>query len=88
MRVAFSDQWEKAFFIMVSTIVVDLDHFWANPVFDSLRCSIGFHLLHSYYAIAAYLLMLAIPQLRFVALGLLIHMGLDGLDCLCLAFIR
>ncbi len=73
---------------MVSTIVVDLDHFWANPVFDSLRCSIGFHLLHSYYAIAAYLLMLAIPQLRFVALGLLIHMGLDGLDCLCLAFIR
>ena len=88
VRVAFSDQWEKAFFIMVSTIVVDLDHFWANPVFDSLRCSIGFHLLHSYYAIAAYLLMLAIPQLRFVALGLLIHMGLDGLDCLCLAFIR
>ncbi len=88
MRVAFSDQWEKAFFIMVSTIVVDLDHFSANPVFDSLRCSIGFHPLHSYYAIAVYLLMLAIPQLRFVALGLLIHMGLDGLDCLCLAFIR
>jgi hypothetical protein len=58
-------------------MAVDLDHFLANPVFDSLRCSIGFHPLHSYQAIAAYLLMLALLQLRFVAIGLLIHMGLD-----------
>ena len=73
---------------MVLTMAVDLDHLWANPVFDPLRCSMDFHPLHSYYAIAAYLLMLAIPQLRFVALGLLIHMGLDGLECLRLAFSR
>jgi hypothetical protein len=46
------------------------------------RCSIGFHPLHSYQAIAVYLLMLALPRLRFVALGLLIHMGLDGLECI------
>lgn len=63
-------------------MVVDLDHFLADPVFDALRCSIGFHPLHSYLAIAAYLLMLALPKLRFVALGLLIHMGLDGLECI------
>ena len=35
--------------------------------------------------IAAYLLMLVLPWLRFVALGLLIHMGLDGLECIRLA---
>lgn len=73
---------------MVAMMVVDLDHFLANPVFDSLRCSIGFHPLHSYPAIAAYLLMLALTQLRFAALGLLIHMGIDGLECLRLAIIR
>jgi hypothetical protein len=87
-RFAFPDRWKKVSLIMVSTMVVDLDHFLANPVFDPLRCSIGFHPLHSYYAIAAYLLMLAIPQLRFVALGLLVHMGVDGLECFRLALIH
>jgi len=85
-RFAFQDRWKKVSLIMVLTMAVDLDHFLANPVFDPLRCSIGFHPLHSYDAIAVYLLMLAIPKLRFVALGLLIHMGLDGLECLRLAF--
>lgn len=87
-RVAFPDRWKSISFVMVSTMVVDLDHFLVTPVFDSLRCSIGFHPLHSYYAIAAYLLMLAVPKLRFIALGLLIHMGLDGMECLRLALIR
>jgi hypothetical protein len=81
-RFAFPDRWKKLSLIMVSTMVVDLDHLLANPVFDPLRCSISFHPLHSYPAIVAYLLMLALPQLRFVALGLLIHMGLDGLECI------
>jgi len=70
---------------MLLTMVIDLDHFLANPVFDPLRCSIGFHPLHSCLAIAAYLLMLALPRLRFVALGLLIHVGIDGLECIRLA---
>jgi hypothetical protein len=84
-RFAFPDRWKWFSFIMISTMVVDLDHLLANPVFDALRCSIGFHPLHSYLAIAAYLLMLALPQVRIVALGLLIHMGLDGLECIRLA---
>lgn len=87
-RFFFPDKWKSISFVMVSTMAVDLDHLLANPIFDPLRCSIGFHPLHSYYAIAAYLLMLAVPKLRFVALGLLIHMGVDGLECLRLAFIR
>jgi hypothetical protein len=81
-RLAFADRWKGISLIMVLTMVVDLDHLLANPVFDPLRCSIGFHPLHSYHAIAAYLLMLALPRLRFVALGLLIHMGLDGSECI------
>ena len=84
-RFVFPDRWKRLSFIMVSTMLVDLDHFLANPVFDPLRCSIGFHPLHSYPAIAVYVLMLALPQLRFVAIGLLIHMGLDGLECIRLA---
>lgn len=84
-RLAFPCRWRRISLIMVLTMVVDLDHLLADPVFDVLRCSIGFHPLHSYQAIIAYLLMLALPQLRFVALGLLIHMGLDGLECIRLA---
>jgi hypothetical protein len=84
-RFAFPDRWKRLSLIMVLTMAVDLDHFLASPVFDPLRCSIGFHPLHSYLPIAAYLLILALPRLRFVALGLLIHMGLDGLECLRLA---
>jgi hypothetical protein len=84
-RFVFRDRWKRLSFIMVSTMLVDLDHFLANPVFDPLRCSIGFHPLHSHPAIGAYVLMLALPQLRFVAVGLLVHMGLDGLECIRLA---
>jgi hypothetical protein len=60
-RLAFANRWKMPSLIMVSTMVVDLDHLLANPVFDLLRCSIGFHPLHSYLALAVYLLMLALP---------------------------
>ena len=81
-RFVFPDRWKRLSLIMILTMVVDLDHLLANPVYDPLRCSIGFHPLHSYLAIAAYILMLALPQSRFVALGVLIHLGLDGLECI------
>lgn len=70
---------------MISTMVVDLDHLLADPIFDPLRCSIGFHPLHSYLAIAVYLSMIFLPKVRFVGLGLMIHMSLDGLECVRLA---
>ena len=41
--------------IMVSTMVIDLDHLLANPVYGPQRCGIGFHPLHSYLAIVVYL---------------------------------
>lgn len=78
----FRQQWIRAWLIMGATMIVDVDHLLATPVFDPNRCSIGFHPLHSYIAIGAYALLVFIPKLRFFAIGLLIHMVLDYLDCL------
>lgn len=69
---------------MIATMLVDLDHLIADPIFDPDRCSIGFHPLHSYYAIAIYAGMLFIKNtyVRIVATGLLFHMFTDFQDCL------
>lgn len=75
-----------AWLIMMLAMLVDLDHLLANPIYDPSRCSIGFHPLHSYPAMAAYLLMSAFSGTRVVACGLLIHMAVDGLYCLQLAW--
>jgi len=75
-----------AWLIMLATMLVDLDHLLADPVFDPDRCGLGFHPLHSWPAIALYVIGLGLPWLRLVALGLVIHMALDGTDCLRLCF--
>ena len=77
----FRPHWKKAWLIMFSTMLVDLDHLLANPIYDPNRCSIGFHPLHTYPAIAAYMVLLVPRISRLPAIGLLIHMVLDTLDC-------
>lgn len=62
--------------------MVDLDHLLAIPIYDPNRCGIGFHPLHSYLAVIAYLAMTATTKTRLVGVGLVIHMALDGLDCM------
>ena len=64
-------------------MLVDLDHLLATPIFDPNRCSIGFHPLHSYYAIIIYLLGLFFlkGKYRIIAIGLLFHMFTDWQDC-------
>ncbi len=77
----------KNWAILCSTMVVDLDHLFATPIFDPGRCSIGFHPLHSPFAIGIYGLMSFLPEsffIRLFAVGLLIHMALDMTDCLCM----
>ncbi|PIF43663.1 hypothetical protein CLU96_0574 [Chryseobacterium sp. 52] len=77
----FRKNWKKAYLIMLGTMAVDLDHIFANPVFDPSRNSIGFHILHSYYAIAVYFLLLFFKgNIRIVAVGLLFHMLTDFQD--------
>jgi len=80
--VFFRKRWKKAWLMMLATMLVDLDHLLADPIFDPNRCSIGFHPLHSYYAIAVYFIMLYFPKLRVIAVGLLFHILTDWQDCL------
>ena len=80
--IVWREKWIRPFLIMALTIAVDLDHLLAEPIFDPNRCSIGTHPLHSWPAIGVYLACLLSPRVRIAALGLLIHMALDGTDCL------
>ena len=61
---------------MVLTIAVDFNHLLADPIFDPNRCGLGFYLIHSWPAIAVYLVAIFSPRLRIVTLDLLIHMEL------------
>lgn len=78
----FKNSWRQVFLILLLTMAVDVDHLLATPIFDPNRCSIGFHPLHSYVAVAGYFLMLLIPgKVRIIAIGLIFHMFTDFQDC-------
>jgi hypothetical protein len=77
----FRPQWLRASLIMIATMVVDLDHLLATPLYDPNRCSIGFHPLHTAPAIVFYALLLLPKPTRLIGLGLMIHMALDVIDC-------
>ena len=62
----FKGHWLRVYLILLATMLVDLDHLFATPMFDPNRCSIGFHFLHSYWAIAVYLLLLFFPRTRIL----------------------
>ena len=63
-------------------MLIDLDHLLATPIYDSNRCSINFHPLHTYYASMTYILLLIPKKTRIIAIGLLIHIFADSVDCL------
>lgn len=85
-RGAYRKRWRSAFVVMFVANLIDLDHLLANPMYDANRCSVGFHPLHSPIAIVVYVALLLVPKVRLFALGALIHVALDGIDCLCMAF--
>ncbi len=68
--------------ILWAGILIDVDHLWANPLFDPNRCSIGFHPLHSYWAILGYGILPWFKATRLIGLALLIHIFADMTDCL------
>lgn len=78
----FRERWRHAWAVLLLTMVVDVDHLLATPIFDPNRCSLGFHPLHTAPAIAFYFVLAFVPRTRLIGLGLLIHMLLDGIDCL------
>ena len=79
--VFFRAYWIKAYGIMLMGMLIDLDHLFATPIFDPNRCSINFHPLHSYYAIAIYAVLILFKKTRLIGLGLLIHILADLADC-------
>jgi hypothetical protein len=66
---------------MISTMLVDLDHLLATPLYDPGRCSIGFHPLHTLIPIALYTALCFVKKFRYIGIGLVIHMLLDAIDC-------
>lgn len=84
----FKKDWKIAWAIMLATMIVDLDHLLATPIFDPTRCSIGFHPLHSSYAIIFYFILLFVKNkyVKMIAVGLLFHMLTDLIDCLFMLY--
>lgn len=80
-NVFFRKNWKKVWLIFTLTMFVDLDHLLAAPLFDPNRCSLNFHPLHSFYAIAVYAILLVPAKTRIIAIGLLFHMLTDFIDC-------
>lgn len=79
----FRTKWKKVYLILLATMLVDLDHLFAVPIFKANRCSINFHFLHSYYAMLVYVLLLFFPKpIRIIGIGLLLHMLTDLIDCM------
>ena len=78
----FKKEWKKVYVIMLLTMIVDLDHLLANPIYQADRCSINFHPLHSYYAIALYFIMSFFRKpFNIIGIGLVLHMIADYTDC-------
>jgi hypothetical protein len=79
--VFFKDRWKTVYLIFLLSMLVDLDHLLATPIFDKNRCSINFHPLHTYIACGFYIVGLLFKKTRVIALALLFHMLTDFIDC-------
>jgi len=75
------DRWLRTWLLLLAGWAIDVDHLLADPVYAQGRCSIGIHHLHGPVAIALYALLLLPRRTRVLAVGLLVHIGLDSLDC-------
>ena len=77
----YRKKWKVAYLLMIATMLVDIDHILANPMYDPNRCSIGFHPLHELWFIGLYVALCFIPKTKLVGIGLSVHMALDAIDC-------
>ncbi len=78
----FRKDWKRVYLILLATMLVDLDHLLADPIFQANRCGINFHPLHTYWAMLVYVLLLFFRRpFRIIGIGLLFHMFTDFVDC-------
>lgn len=82
----FKDNRIKVGLILLAGIVLDIDHLFADPIFEPDRCSIGFHPLHAYALIPVYLGLSIWKKTRVMGLALVIHIFADFTDCLFIGF--
>jgi len=59
----YRSRWRNATVIMIATMLVDVDHLLADPIYDPNRCSIGFHPLHTTPGIVIYAALFVLPLL-------------------------
>jgi len=77
--------WKKYYLVLLATMIIDVDHLWASPVFDPDRCSINFHTFHTYIAAGIYVVLLLLIKNKIFKVfffGLLFHLFTDAIDCL------
>ncbi len=77
----FRKNWKRTWLLLIATMLIDLDHLLANPIYDAQRCSIDVHLLHSPYALILYAGLFAYKKTKVIGLGLLLHLLTDYIDC-------
>ncbi len=77
----YPKRWKYVYLVFIGSMAIDLDHLWATPIFDSSRCSVGFHALHSYTAIVVYGILLIPKHTRIIGIALLWHIITDQMDC-------
>lgn len=78
----------RVYLLLLATMAIDLDHLLVRPIFDSERCSVGFHLLHSWPFVLLYALLCVLPYerlgwpwwLRVLGVGLCLHIFTDWQD--------
>ncbi len=80
----FKKSFLKVSLLLILGILIDFDHLLANPIYDSTRCSIAYHPLHSYIAIIIYIFLFSIKKTRLLGLALLLHILADTVDCVLL----
>ena len=77
----------KVWLWLLAGMLIDVDHFFAVPMYDPNRCSVGFHPLHAFPVIPLYVGLCFFKKTRPLGLGLCIHLALDALDCAWMTFI-
>lgn len=82
----FKENRIQVMLILLAGIVLDIDHVFANPIFDPNRCSIGYHPLHSYLLMCVYFGLTLWKKTRIIGLALVIHILADTADCLFIGF--
>jgi hypothetical protein len=77
----FRNNWKVVYVLFLVSMLIDLDHLLASPIFDKNRCSINFHPLHSFIAMGFYVVGLIFKKTRILCIALLFHLLTDAIDC-------